>query len=540
MNTTENNILDQSLVSRQRKIQTARDYLMRTQQLFDAFGSPELKATHAHFGRLENALNATAVKLVVLGEFTRGKSMLLNALLGIEVLPTALETTTAVNTFLRTLPPGRGERFILIHYVDGRPAQEVPWTDDQALMRWGTELDASNADARLLVDYIEIFLDHPLLRKGLELIDTPGLKTIIKHHEQITRKAIAESHVALWVQATDQLGNDSEWQFMSETLRGNFQKFLTVVNKWDRVLEPEDSQDRLLSEAERVKRKLDVVKSSFAKILGEHQDELARLTNADHLMGVSAKWAQSQDPEQRRRSGVDRLAMRIADMVTSGEAMEQIILKPLTQLATIQTQLLERVEDEQCQLDSSDSLEQRRQDLRQLELDIQALEQEEQRETAESRSEHEHATRVITEQVSLKLTTPLTKLKDAIEDQVTESYIRKMLACKATQIGLPEDLERDYQNVVWQVDQTWQAQKAVMELSLEGLRERYLKAMQKHAQDIAAGLGNLHIDLPALDLNLDFDFSAVEEHHANAMHLQAAMDAAQDDIDELSADCQVP
>ncbi len=536
MGQLDNSQIDYSLAQRQRKIQTVKDYLDRTQHLFDAFGSAELKTTHARFGELEDALNATAVRLVVLGEFTRGKSMLLNALLGIEVLPTAMETTTAVNTFLRALPEGRSTRFILIHYMDGRPPEEVAWTDDEALRRWGTELDKTHADARQLVDHIEVFVNHPLLEKGLELIDTPGLQTIIKHHEQITRKAIAEAHVALWVQATDQLGgNESEWQFMAQTLRGNFQKFITVVNKWDRVLEPEDAHDRAVPEAERVRNKLDLVRVSFHSSLGEHQDELARLTSDDNLMGVSAKWAQDADPDKKRRSGIDRLGNRIADMISSGEGMEQIVLKPLQQLATIQTQLLDRIQDEQRQLDSSDSLEQRRQDLRQLALDIQALEQEEKHETAEFRSEHTRAARVLTESVNEQLTAPLTRLRDDIETAVTPEYVKRMVAKKVAQIGLPADLENEYQAVIGKIDQTWQTQKTLMEMSLEQLRSSYLEKMEQHAHDLANKLGRLHVELPTLDVNLQFDFSAIEEHRSQSEYLQAALDSAQNEIEEINS-----
>ena len=83
-NKTMRDILDQSLEARQHKIQTAREYLQRTRQLFDAFGSSELKSSHAKFAELLNALDSDAIRLVVLGEFSRGKSSLVNALLGIK------------------------------------------------------------------------------------------------------------------------------------------------------------------------------------------------------------------------------------------------------------------------------------------------------------------------------------------------------------------------------------------------------------------------------------------------------------------------
>ena len=225
-------LLNQSFDDRQREIGIAKSYVARTQELFEAFGSAELKTSHARFPELLNALESNDVRLVVLGEFSRGKSYLLNSLLGIEVLPTATQTTTAINTFLKALPKGETERHIVVHWQDKeRPPQRVVWTEDDALERWGTELESGHADVRKEVAHIELFLSHPLLDKGLVLVDTPGLQTIVKHHEAITRKAIAEAHIALFVQATDQLGgNQTEWDFMERTLKSNFQKFITVIN----------------------------------------------------------------------------------------------------------------------------------------------------------------------------------------------------------------------------------------------------------------------------------------------------------------------
>jgi predicted GTPase len=187
------NVLDESLAKRQSHIKTAKDYLAKTKVLFDEFGSAELKTSHAKFEELLDALNADQVRLVVIGEFSRGKSSLVNALLGIELLPTAMEATTAINTFIRALPAGKHDRFIRIHYQDNKPCEDMPWRDDSELVRWGTELDEHHAHVRRSLDYIEVFMDHDLLKKGLVLIDTPGLESVMKHHEGITRKAIAEA-----------------------------------------------------------------------------------------------------------------------------------------------------------------------------------------------------------------------------------------------------------------------------------------------------------------------------------------------------------
>ena len=67
--TPANEVLTKSFESRQREIGFAKAYVSRTQELFDAFGSAELKTSHARFPELLNALESSDVRLVVLGEF---------------------------------------------------------------------------------------------------------------------------------------------------------------------------------------------------------------------------------------------------------------------------------------------------------------------------------------------------------------------------------------------------------------------------------------------------------------------------------------
>ncbi len=536
----ENSELIDSLTQRQRKVQVAKDYLDRTEYLFSKFGSVELKSAHARFADLRGALDATAAQIVVLGEFTRGKSRLLNSLLGIELLPYALETTTAVNTFLRGLPRERQTRYIVIHYIDGRE-QEIAWEDDNALRRWGTELDTSNRDGRKMVSHIDVFLDHPLLRRDLVLVDTPGLQTVVKHHEQITRKAIAGAHIALWVQSTDMLGgSESEWNFLTESLQSNFRKFITVINKWDKVLDPEDKQDKEMSEAQRVTAKLDIIKENFAQALGvKHPQELAAMTDKDHLLPVSATWGEDADMEKRRRSGMDELRRRVAAMVSSGEAMQQILYKPLQQLSTVQKQLAERVNEELRQLESDEPLDKQRHQLARLEMDVRDLEQEEQRETRDSLEEHERAGQHQSETLLAVMTGPIFLLKRAIADQITETYIARQLAGNVNKIKLPPELETQLMDVAGQLDQQWQAQKKKIAQTLAGLRANYVQRMEKHALQIESELGQIHIELPRIESVLDLDFSSIEEHRSELSKLKSQMDQTEDELHELEREIAV-
>ncbi len=536
---TMNTTLDVALDKRQDHIKSAKAILQRTQALFEAFGSEELKSSHAKFEELSKALvSDSKVLLVVIGEFTRGKSKLVNALLGIHLLPSAQEATTAINSFVQALPEGRTEKFIRIHFQDDRPPQDIPWTDDDVLMKWGTELNAENADARKLVKSIDIFTSHPLLDKGLVIIDTPGLQSIVEHHEEITRKAIAEAHIALWVQSTSHLGgNATEWSFMANTIRKNFRKFITVINMWDSVLEPTDKHDQDKPEPIRVAEKLEIVRRNFrSRLAGQPEIEIQQLTSSDNLMGVSALWALSDDPKKQQRSGVDKLANRISEMFSTGEALEQIYLKPLQQLSHIQEQLAEGINEELTQLNSSQTLEERQRDLEKLDVEIKSLSLELKSETDDAKAEHKRVADVLAQQIEVKLVNPLIDLKSDIEAEVTQSYVKRMIEKKVKKIGLPEHLDAKFNAVSQTIASYWTQEKANLDKTLSELRVDYTERMQKHTGQIKANLGQVDVSLPSLDISFDIDFSAIEEFHAKALELQQAVKAREDEIDSLESE----
>lgn len=530
------NVLTQGLELRQQKVQVAKDYLARTQTLFEQFGSQELKTSHARFTELLSALNSDSIRLVVLGEFSRGKSSLVNALLGIELLPTSMEATTAINTFVRALPEGLSDRFIRIHFQDGRPAQEISWSDDTALEKWGTELDTANADARKTLDYIEVFMDHPLLAKGMVLVDTPGLKSVMAHHEAITRKAIAEAHIALWVQNTTQLGGAAtEWEFLSDTIRNNFRKFVTVIGWWDKVLDPDDSRDKRKSLEERTSEKLDIVRQNFRKYLN-NSEEVEQLTNTQHLIPVSARWAINGNTEQKRQSGIDVLSQRIAEMFTSGEALEQVYSKPLQQLSHIQRQLSDNVADQLQQLATDKTLEERARDLETLDQDIKLLHQEADAVTRDSREEHTRVANVLVEEVKRSLIQPLTDLKADIENQVDIGYVKRQVEKRVTNIGLPDALNQRFQVLSQDINDTWSKQRQKISAALTGLSADYSKQMEKHTGRLTQEMSKLDVQVPSLDISQQLDFSAIEQHHRQAMELEKEIQARNQQINELDKD----
>lgn len=430
---------------------------------------------------------------------------------------------------------GRADKFIKVHFMDGRAPEELAWTDAATLERWSTELDKTHVEARRQVDHIEIFMSHPLLEQGLVLIDTPGLQSLVEHHEFITRKAIAEAHIAIWVQSALQLGgNATEWAFLSQTIRKNFNKFITVVNMWDEILESKDPQDAGKSAQQLTHESLGKVKDNFHKhLVGQPEAELEVMTNNDHLMGVSALWALSQDDSKRAQSGVPRLAGCIRDLFSSGEALEQVYRKPLKQMLHIQEQLAQSIDDELQQLRSGDTLTQRQRDLELLNEEIKNLDLEMRNETSESQQEHRNAASYMAKQVEQQLTVPLSNLMVEINDRLTPAYIQSLVDGRVKKIGLPEQLAKHFATVSNNVEQRWHEQRREIEQSLAGLRTDYTERMAKHGSHLNAALGAVDISLPKPQVGFDLDLSPLESYHAQAAELEQAIAEHEDEVEAL-------
>jgi ribosome biogenesis GTPase A len=160
--------------------------------------------------------------LVVLGEFKRGKSTLINALLARDVLPTGVVPLTSGVTII-----GYGECDRLrVSYEDGRE-EERPLDE---LAEYVT--DARNPGNRQGVELARVEPDHELLRAGLELVDTPGIGSVHSHNTEVARGTRPPHHAnVLGIPMRHELEHGATgFERLSEDI-GNL-RFLTLQAAW--------------------------------------------------------------------------------------------------------------------------------------------------------------------------------------------------------------------------------------------------------------------------------------------------------------------
>ena len=201
------------------------------QQLTQLSQLPEIKGPNIQ--RLIDKLRENRFNLVVLGAFKRGKSTLINALLGEAVLPTAIVPLTSVVTIL-----GYGEQLdIRVHFHNGETRQ----ISKSALVDYITE--KGNPQNRKGVREVDITYPSEYLRDGVRIIDTPGVGSVYSHNTEVAYNYLPQVDAAIFVVTVDPPLSAAEQEFLKD-IREYVHKLFFVLNKIDYV-EAAEQQEAL-------------------------------------------------------------------------------------------------------------------------------------------------------------------------------------------------------------------------------------------------------------------------------------------------------
>jgi len=178
--------------------------------------------------QLLEKLRENRFNLVILGAFKRGKSTLINALMGEAVLPTSIIPLTSVVTIL-----GYGERLeIRVHFQNG---QRTVITQGE-LAAYITE----KGNPRNHKGVREVEIDYPsdYLRDGVRIIDTPGVGSVYSHNSEVAYNYLPQVDAAVFVITVDPPLSAAEEDFLKD-IREYAHKLFFVLNKIDYVAEAE-------------------------------------------------------------------------------------------------------------------------------------------------------------------------------------------------------------------------------------------------------------------------------------------------------------
>lgn len=164
-------------------------------------------------------------QLAVIGQFSRGKSTLMNAILGAPYLPTGVLPMTSVVT---TVSYGSRPR-ALVRRRESRLAIEAPLAE---VARFVVQSSAERSE--LQVVSVDVEVPAEVLRLGFAFVDTPGIGSAIEVNTATTKRFLPQADAVIFVTGFDSALTAAETEFLAEVGRHTSKLFL-VINKRDLI-----------------------------------------------------------------------------------------------------------------------------------------------------------------------------------------------------------------------------------------------------------------------------------------------------------------
>jgi hypothetical protein len=241
----------------------------------------------AHYRRpdLESRLRQTAgrlrtdrVRVLVVGEFKQGKSLLVNGLVRAPVCPVFDDVATSVPTVVRyAAEPFAALVRVLEQADDGDPAGARLERVELPIDELGRHIsETRNPGNSQRWRNAEIGIPRALLSGGLEIVDTPGVGGLTSMHGAATLAELPSADAVLFVSDASQEYTAPELEFLKQASKV-CPNVLCVLSKTD--LYPEWSRiaelDRAHLAAAGVEADLLTVSSALRVHAIKHQDEEA-------------------------------------------------------------------------------------------------------------------------------------------------------------------------------------------------------------------------------------------------------------------------
>ena len=226
----------------------------------EILGNLEMKDDLAAVSSAEGYLKRESFKVLVVGEFKRGKSTFINALLGEEVLPAFATPCTAVineikysetkravlhfaNPMPKVLPEGISAD-IVNHIEAHRAEAQIPPVEipvdriEEFVVIPDPGKDQAESVSQSPFGNVEIFWPIDLCRNNVEIIDSPGLN---EHgtRTKVTTNYLTQADAVIFVLSCTAAASASELQAINHIIDCGHGEIFFACNRFDEVRERE-------------------------------------------------------------------------------------------------------------------------------------------------------------------------------------------------------------------------------------------------------------------------------------------------------------
>lgn len=263
--------------------------------------------TQAALQELQQDMENDFFTVVVLGEFKRGKSTFINALLQKELLPTdVLPETATINALMYNDTPT-----VQVVMNDGR--EEKGEATQEYLQKFSARQEENLANN---VKYIKIGYPSDILKNKLVIVDTPGVDDINESRSEVTYRFIPKANAVIFLLDAKSPLKKTEKDFIdSKLLPLGLDTILFAANKYDAV--DEEEEEDYLEDLR--------IRLGTAFKIGEKDAQLKKI----QLFPLSAKWALQGVLQNKLKltaaSGINELTEALRDMVFNGKVEQNKI-----------------------------------------------------------------------------------------------------------------------------------------------------------------------------------------------------------------------
>lgn len=310
------------------------DFLNQSIQVMEALGKKDEADNLRVF---YNNVEKNVFSIVVVGEFSAGKSTFLNAMMHKKALPTFSTETTATVNFLRHVTCAPNGEAGIVYYREPKGSTEVLKSLDPATIERvvSTRGDKENDRVATRVDHVDLFFDSDFLTDGVTLVDSPGLNGTADHHREITEEQICRSSACIFLFNAEQPGSKSNFDFLRELKSRNSNIFF-VLNKINTIKTAEgETVEGIVNHIARIYHEQFPEETQIPHIwpISANEALTARDLNIKSILDIWGNERSIDTPEERERlekkSRMKNFEDHLWNYLTNGARARDQLLSPL-------------------------------------------------------------------------------------------------------------------------------------------------------------------------------------------------------------------
>lgn len=288
---------------------------------------------------LKNSASGDSFKVLVIGEFSSGKSTMINALLGEPILPERATTATAIITEIRY---GETKKAVIFpkegRWQGGDAPFEVPikdlrqylLIDHRSQYQSDDESNNSNLVDGNVIDSpfkkMELYWPLEILKDGVEIVDSPGINDPTCYG-LVANEYLSKVHAIIYLMSGLAAGKKTDFDEIEELRKRDFKTPIFVITRYDNVVEDAENQ---YDPEEYLRDYRDTIIHSLKNHTDLYRKEYQDKLGADGIFFVSSKQAKEakravpMNQELYVNSGYAKFERYLGDYLVKCKGEEQL------------------------------------------------------------------------------------------------------------------------------------------------------------------------------------------------------------------------